>query len=239
MAVLIFLSDYRSYLYLGALTGILWGGWQLWRAQQRWLRAAFGLERAAAQTDRSQAATVLFGCLAVIVLTFILTNPLIQTVLNVPLPTPNLSATELSIAAAWTATPTPPIEMPGLGTPTPDISPTPLPSATPLFGPSVGCENPLANINSPLPGAILAGEVIVQGNASILNFAFYTIDISTLGDNWLPVVTGSQASPADGGVLGTWDASFQEVGNHALRLTVYDTQGNHAEPCMIPITIAR
>ena len=99
----------------------------------------------------------------------------------------------------------------------------------------VGCENTNAVIYSPLPGAVLSGNVEVQGTADITDFAFYTLEISTLGDNWLTVHT--QDSPVSSGVLGNWNASIYDQGEYAFRLVVYNAAGAYSEPCIIPIFI--
>ena len=101
---------------------------------------------------------------------------------------------------------------------------------------------PGATITSPIPGAILAGVVEVRGTANIDNFAFYVVEVSTLGENWLTVITSQpdaegHMSPVIEGVLGTWDTRLQDAGDYALRLVVYDAVGNHPVPCTIPITI--
>jgi hypothetical protein len=93
----------------------------------------------------------------------------------------------------------------------------------------------------------LAGKVEVRGTANIENFAFYVIEVSTLGNNWLSVITSPKVTPVPSGpelsmpvvegILGVWDTSLQEPGNYALRLTVYDSAGNSPLPCTIPITI--
>ncbi|MFQ5406987.1 MAG: hypothetical protein ACE5FI_01005, partial [Anaerolineales bacterium] len=111
----------------------------------------------------------------------------------------------------------------------------PAPENTPVPAGSLGCQNPRATISSPLPGAVIAGQVEVVGAADIDNFAFYVLEISTLGDNWLTVVTSN--TPVNQGVLGTWDSSLQSAGNYGFRLIVYDASGAFQEPCVIPITI--
>ncbi|MDP6584404.1 MAG: hypothetical protein QF535_07090 [Anaerolineales bacterium] len=99
----------------------------------------------------------------------------------------------------------------------------------------VGCENTNAVINSPLPGAVLSGDVEVQGTADITDFAFYTLEISTVGDNWLTVHTHD--IPVSSGVLGNWNASFHDPGKYAFRLVVYNAAGAYSQPCIIPIFI--
>ena len=72
----------------------------------------------------------------------------------------------------------------------------------------VGCTNPLAMITSPLPGAVLSGSVEVQGVANIPDFAFYVLEISTLGGNWLNLYTDNE--PVKGGVLGEWNTELHK-----------------------------
>ena len=99
----------------------------------------------------------------------------------------------------------------------------------------VGCENTYAVIDSPLPGAVLSGDVEVQGTADITDFAFYTLEISTFGDNWLTVYTHD--IPVSSGVLGNWNASIYDPGEYAFRLVVYNAAGAYSPPCSIPIFI--
>ncbi|MBO36650.1 MAG: hypothetical protein CL612_02335 [Anaerolineaceae bacterium] len=99
----------------------------------------------------------------------------------------------------------------------------------------VGCENTNAVINSPLSGAVLSGDVEVQGTADITDFAFYTLEISTVGDNWLTVHTHD--IPVSSGVLGNWNASIHDPGEYAFRLVVYNAAGAYSQPCTIPIFI--
>ncbi|HCU80683.1 MAG: hypothetical protein CL789_02990 [Chloroflexi bacterium] len=99
----------------------------------------------------------------------------------------------------------------------------------------VGCDNTNAVIYSPLPGAVLSGDVEVQGTADITDFAFYTLEISTVGDNWLTVHT--QDTPVTSGVLGNWNASVYQQGEYAFRLVVYNAAGAYSKPCVIPIFI--
>ncbi|MBS60558.1 MAG: hypothetical protein CL606_04535 [Anaerolineaceae bacterium] len=99
----------------------------------------------------------------------------------------------------------------------------------------VGCDNTNAVIYSPLPGAVLSGDVEVQGTADITDFAFYTLEISTVGDNWLTVYT--QDTPVTSGVLGNWNASVYQQGEYAFRLVVYNAAGAYSKPCLIPIFI--
>jgi hypothetical protein len=101
----------------------------------------------------------------------------------------------------------------------------------------VGCENTNAVINSPLAGAVLSGSVEVQGTADITDFAFYTLEISTVGDNWLTLHT--QDIPVSSDILGNWNASAYEEGEYTFRLVVYNAAGAYAQPCVIPIFIGK
>ena len=82
---------------------------------------------------------------------------------------------------------------------------------------------------------MLSGKVEVQGTADIPDFAFYVLEISTLGDNWLNVHTHNEPVPS--GVLGAWDSTRHASGEHAFRLVVYKADGAFEVPCVIPISI--
>ena len=71
--------------------------------------------------------------------------------------------------------------------------------------------------------------------ANIPNLAFYVLEISTLGSNWLNIYTDNQ--PVDGGVLGRWDSGLYPSGDYSFRLVVHETSGAFVDPCTIPITI--
>lgn len=240
----LWLYDRQQWIYLALLALGAWQLFLLWRVRRRLQYTAFNIEREKFLARRSRILIGLFLCATLLGLA-LLSNAFIAPNLThlfgvpptaspaVPSPTPGPSVT-------------PQLVLPGLESPTPEVASGPTPSRTPVPPGGSGCQFPGATITSPIPGAILAGRVEVRGTANIDNFAFYTVDVSTLGENWLTVITsqpedpaapGSPMKPVVDGVLGEWDTSLMEPGDYALKLTVSDSAGNHPVPCTIPITI--
>lgn len=226
------IDRYHTWVYWGLL---IIAGYQLvlfWRARHILNLATFNLVREVAirTINRSLSLLFLIGLLLALVfinVTYIAPN--IPTLFDVE-PT----------AAPTTPTPVPPTAtspaiIPGMPTTTPVGTATLMPTITPVPLAGGGCSNPDATITSPLPGAILGGEVEVLGTADVPNFAFYALEVSTLGDNWLTVFTADV--PVRDGVLGIWNAGLQPPGDYAFRLVVRQADGSGPEPCTIPITI--
>lgn len=203
------------------------------RARRSYRRAAFGLVRevAAAAVTRSLLLLILAGFLgALLFINSAYVAPNIPTIFDIePTPTATIPVTPEPTATS-------PVVIPGLTTPTLEATFTPLPSSTPVPLGGSGCSNPNATITSPLPGAVIGGEFEVLGTADIDNFGFYVLEISTLGDNWLTVFTGTV--PVRNGVLGVWNANLQAPGDYAFRLAVLDANGSGPPPCTIPISIS-
>jgi len=215
--------------------------WLWWRAWRRLRLARFGIERAMWVNARSRAVIVIFITLtltAALLLLNVFIAPNLTAMFGV---LPTLSARDL-LTNTPTPTPTAELVLPGFETPTPDSSAEPTATLTPVPVGGANCLNPQATITSPIPGAILAGEIEVSGTANVDNFAFYVVEISTLGDNWLTVLTSQPDAdgkilPVVNGVLGQWNTALQAPGDYALRLVVYNSSGDFSPPCTIPITI--
>ncbi len=245
--VILWLSDYQLWIYLGLLALFGWQLWWFWRIQRRLRFTAFSVEREKLGAERAHSLTFAFlfiTLMAATLLSNVFIAPSLTELLGAP-PTPTVVQPTLTPAP----TVTPEFVLPGLESPTP-LAPVsgPTASRTPIPAGGSGCLFPLATVSSPIPGAILAGRVEVRGTANIENFAFYIVEVSTLGDNWLTVITSQRLEPQNpdspmkpvvDGVLGVWDMTLQEPGDYALRLTVYDALGNYPLPCTIPITIQR
>jgi len=238
---ILWLYDHQRWVFVVLLALCVLQLFLFWRAQTHLRYTAFSIEREniVAARNRSLTLAVLWAALMAAALlsnTFLAPN---LTDLFGAAPTPTIPLPTSTPAP----TVTPELVLPGLESPTPEAALGPTPSRTPVPAGGAGCLFPLATITSPIPGAILAGEVEVRGAANIENFAFYVVEISTLGENWLTVITSQPDSeghmlPVIDGVLGKWDTRLQEPGDYALRLVVYDAAGNHPVPCTIPITIA-
>lgn len=227
------IEQYALWIFVGLALAALWYIQAIWRSHRRFGISVYGLEREAASIDRSRAFSMLLVVGALSSLVY-LTSQYISPNLTLFLPEEATPAVIL-MTAKPTLTPDIFIVLPGQPTPTLAGSPTPIFVNTALPAGGVGCNNPLATIISPLPGAVIAGLVEVQGVASIPDFAFYVLEISTLGGNWLNLYTHNE--PVSGGVIGQWDTSLYSVGDYSFRLVVYDASGAFAEPCTIPITI--
>lgn len=242
--VILWIFNRQLWFYLGLFAIVGWQIWALWHTHHLARYTVFNIERENHVRERTRALILLF-LFATLLLALLLSNSFIA-----PNLTELLGAPPTATAILPTHTPeptvTPELVLPGIETATPEIAIGPLPTRTAVPPGGAGCQFPAATIRSPIPGAILAGVVEVQGTAKVDNFAFYTIEINTLGDNWLTLFTSQREDPADpnssmkpivDGVLGTWDTRLQEPGDYALRLTVYDAAGNYPIPCTIPITI--
>lgn len=241
---ILWIYNHQQWIYLTLLALCVWQALLLWRAQHRLHYTVFSLERDNLTGARNRSLTLVFffaAFMAAALLSSVFIAPNLGALFGA-LPTPT--------ATQPTNTPepsvTPELVLPGLESPTPEIQTGPTPTRTPVPPGGAGCMFPGATITSPIPGAILAGVVEVRGTADIENFAFYTVEISTLGENWLTVITSQRIDPADPSspmkpvnkdVLGMWDTRLQEPGDYALRLIVYDASGNHPTPCTLPITI--
>jgi hypothetical protein len=243
--VVLWIYNHQIWLYCGLATILAWQLWALWRAHRLAHRTVFNIELEKYLGDRQRALTLLF-LLAALLIAVVLASGFLAPNLTELLGAP---ATPTAPRATDTPEPTitPELILPGLESPTVDATSGPTPTRTPVPAGGSNCQFPLATIRSPIPGAILAGKVEIRGTANIQNFAFYVIEVSTLGNNWLSVVTSPKVTPAPSGaeysqpvidgVLGVWDTSLQQPGDFALRLTVYDSAGNSLPACTIPITI--
>ena len=215
--------------------------WLWWSARRRLRRARFGIERAMLVNARSRAVIVIFmtiTLMAAVLLLNVFIAPNLTAMFGVP---PTLGAGDL-LTDTPAPTPTAELVLPGFETPTPESSAEPTATLTPVPVGGANCLNPQATITSPIPGAILAGEIEVSGTANVDNFAYYKVEISTLGDNWLTVIISQSDAegrilPVVNGILGKWNTAQQTPGDYALRLVVYNSPGDFPPPCTIPITI--
>lgn len=135
-------------------------------------------------------------------------------------------------------TPTPVLLLYPTITPTPPIAPADADEAIEEGAEEIdGCEIIGSRITNPVPGTTVSGQVLVEGEANILNFAQYKFEIRGpgTGDSW--VVVGTFNSPVPGGFLGNWDATSLPSGNYTLRLVSLRTDGTYITPCEVPIII--
>jgi hypothetical protein len=231
-AILLFVT-YQRWIYialasLGAVLILVW-----WWAGHKLRYKIFGLERESLKNLRARSMTSLMMVICIGVSIWMINSfiaPNLSELMGIPFtPTPP-KATNTPAPTA-----TSPLVLPGFQTPTSQATTGPTPTKTKVPAAGSGCLNPKAGITSPIPGSILSGEIEVRGNTNIDNFAFYVVQVSTLGQNWLTVITDRK--PLLNGSLGKWDTRLQTPGEYALRLVVYDSAGKFPEPCTIPITI--
>ena len=229
-----FVEGNERWLYLSLGSVALWYLRGFWRAQHRLRVGAYVLERETARRERAFALSMLVMLAAVSGFVY-MTARHISPNLGVLLSLQVQGEDALLMTAVPTETPEVLLLLPGQSASATARTATPVPQNTPVPAAGAGCDHPLAVIISPLPGAVLSGQVEVQGSADITDFAFYVLEISTLGDNWLNVHTHNEPVPS--GVLGTWDSTRQLPGEHAFRLVVYNADGAFVEPCVIPVSI--
>lgn len=229
-----FFDRYHNWLYVGLL---IFAGYQLavfWRARSTLHLAPFNLVRDVAGQKINWSLSWLIMAGMAIVLVFLNSTYVAP---NIPL---LFGLTPTSVPVTPTSPPptaTSPPVIPGMPTTTPVGTATLAPTNTPVPLAGGGCSNPNATITSPLPGAVLGGGVEVLGTADTPNFAFYVLEVSTLGDNWLTVYTHYE--PVNNGLLGVWNIDLDDTppGEYAFRLIIFQSDGNTLEPCTIPITI--
>jgi len=231
-AILLLVTYQRwIYLVLASLGVVLMLVW--WWAGHKLRYKIFGLERESLKNTRTHSMTSLMMVICIGVSIWMINSfiaPNLSELMGVPFtPTPP-KATNTPAATA-----TSPLVLPGFQTPTSQATAGPTPTKTKVPAAGSGCLNSKAGITSPIPGSILSGEIEVRGNTNIDNFAFYVVQVSSLGQNWLTVITDKK--PLLNGSLGKWDTRLQTPGEYALRLVVYDSTGKFPEPCTIPITI--
>jgi hypothetical protein len=238
--VILWIYNQQLWIYGGLLVLC---GWQLllfWRRQSRLQYTVFNVERESLASQRNIFLTLGFIFVALLTATLVsnlFLAPNLTELYGAP-PTP----TEIQPTPTFAPTVTPELVLPGFETDTPPPETGPVSTRTPIPVGGSGCLYPPATITSPIPGAILAGVVEIRGTANIDNFAFYVIEVSTLGDNWLTVITSptdenGDPKPVVDDILGTWNTALIDPGDYGLRLIVYDSAGNHPLACTIPITI--
>ena len=231
-----FVESYENVLY--GILGLLWF-WHLkgyLLATHKLRTGAYIVERETAIRERAVSISMLIVLVGAFVLVYFGARRVLPTIENI-LPGSNNSYDDMvMMTKVPTITPDVVLLLPGQAT---QVLSQELGmekrknTQVPISG--VGCDNNNAVIYSPLPGAVLSGKVDVQGTADIVDFAFFVLEISTLGDNWLTV--HAQDVPVSSGVLGSWDASLYAPGLHAFRLVVYNAAGAFPAPCVIPIFI--
>ena len=123
-------------------------------------------------------------------------------------------------------------------TPTPPLAPAEAGETAENAEEIDGCEILGSRITSPVPGTTVSGQVVVEGEVNILNFAQYKFEVRGpgTGDSWVVVGTFNTLVPS--GFLGTWDSTSLQPGNYTMRLVSLRTDGTYITPCEVSVIIA-
>ncbi len=247
--VLEYVADIQWWIYgvLGLI--LLFYVWRALLARREAARSIFKLEQEQAHTRYRRNVAVSAVILALMVIVFALSNPLLpKPSPTTPEPTPTETTGPLA-AATLTPTPPPPTLTP-TATPTrerptrpPQLTPTSELDATPtpIVRPAA-CPDANVRITSPGVNQAVQGNVPIRGTANIPSFQYYKIEVGP-GANprdyeWTVVGQLHQAAVV-GGVLETFNSGAYPPGTYTLRLVVVDQTGNYPEPCRVTIAVQR
>ncbi len=231
-----FIARISIVLYILVAAGIFFSIRGLVQVSQARRVAVFGLEREAVALQRRRLISTLITLLLLASVIYVVERivvPNLGETAQAPTPTPIVFVTQSA-----TATPALllfPTVTPVIGLPPVDTTTQESASGEGTTG---GCGIIGATITSPLPGETVSGQVRVQGEANILNFALYKFEVngpSTAG-TWVVVQTYNV--PVVTGQLGVWDSTSFVPGNYTLRLVVFSRDGTFVLPCEVPIVIA-
>lgn len=99
-------------------------------------------------------------------------------------------------------------------------------------------QDPIAQINSPQPGAIVRDTVAITGTATHPAFSFYKVEFAPEpGSNW-SVIGETHSNQVQDGVLAQWNTQGVPDGSYSLRLTVVDQSGNYKEDVVRQVVVA-
>src|SRR5919199_984258 len=92
------------------------------------------------------------------------------------------------------------------------------------------CNQSIAVIQNPQPGAVLSGVVQVEGTASLGGgFQYYKVEFSSANrDDWV-LFSGLVRQQVVNGQLAVWDSASVPDGVYSMRLRVVDVTGNYCE----------
>jgi hypothetical protein len=218
-------------------------------ARREGARSIFKLEQEQARGRYGRSAAVMALLLIVMVLVFVLSNPLLPgTVEKTPVPTSTPTEGPLT-EPTLTPTPAPatitPTGTPTMVRPTRPVRPTDTPEVvvteTPVVRPAA-CPNPNVRIVSPGMNQAIRGNFPLRGSANISDFQYYKIEVgpgSSPKDHEWTVVGQLHSEPVAGGVLETLNSGAYAPGTYTLRLVVVDQTGNYPEPCKVTVAIQR
>lgn len=230
-----FIDRTELVFYVLAAIGIFFSIRGLVMARRARRIAVFGLEKEAAGQRQARSLSTILALLLLSGGIYIIANIVAPNMIEQPAettPTPVVFVTQQ---------PTPtearllyPTITPTAGLPPAQLAGTPSPPAGQAVN---GCEIQGARITNPTPSQTVSGQVTVEGQANILDFAQYKFEINGPSTNGAWVVVGTYTTLVIDGFLGTWDSTSLIPGNYILRLVVSRADGSFPTPCEVPITV--
>jgi len=230
-----FVARIAIFIYALVAVGVFFALRSYFQARRARRLSIYALEREASQTSQRRAFNtmllLILSAAAVYVITNIVEPNLAESPIVTPEPTPVVFVEEESTATPFLLL-------------YPTITPTiPLAPAEAADSPETaeevvdGCSIIGATITSPAPGDIVGGQVAVEGEMNVLNFAQYKFEVNGAGTGGVWVVVGTYNSPVPRGYLGTWDTTSLAPGAYTLRLVTIRADGTYLTPCEVPVTV--
>lgn len=103
---------------------------------------------------------------------------------------------------------------------------------------SILAERGRVELTYPQQDAIISGLVEIRGTATDDNFAYYQLEYSLRGRDWIAIGQGRYTDPVRNGVLAVWDTTQVLPGRYQLRLNLADTMGNHIQNTIEVMVVA-
>jgi len=229
-------NTYTLWLYAAGLLALLLAFYELREARKGRSETIFSLERELASGRERRARSVFLVIVGFLALLTVLKYVVVPSQ-PVP-PTPEPTRTRLIIE--------PPTSVPITPTPTRTRAPTrPRPTAAaPTLTPMPTtvlvppCSSSGICISSPAPDTVVAGQVVIQGTASIEAFQFYKVEygIGESPQDWHSIGE-IQRTAVVNGTLALWNTAGFPNGPVRVRLTVVDITGNFPPPYEVRVTI--
>ena len=258
--IYIFLIRNDVWIYILCFLGLVWYVSEFIRAQNALRRAMFNLERESSLRARNSAMLFITVFVSIAVLVLYVNLQVAPTLppelLRPPTPTPD----PFAFPAATTGPPTPApsptsvivptvtlagdnlIASPVIptaaitGTVSPaTINPIELPTATVVVA---GC-TPNVTISDPRDGDIVVGTVSFFGSANIPGFGGYEIDIRgpQTNDRWASLLGRRINQRVEDALLATADLTTWAAGDYAVRLSVFNADGQLTNQCQLRINL--
>lgn len=247
-----FIADAAPWVYFLCGLAALYQLYRTWQVRAERRQAIFTLEREKALADLYGIFVRALAILAVMGVTYFISNvlavavePVVEETLEPQpqvapelLPTPTY--TPLPATPTPTITPTPqpqPVQPVVVEPPTPVVvvdTPTPEP---PPVAPAL-CPDARSAIVSPGNGAVVSGQVSFVGTAQHERFSYYKLEFAPGSDAGAGFVyfDGAQNQVVNG-LLGVLNTPGLPNGVYTVRLVVVDETGNYPEPCHVNINV--